>query len=107
MAEDYIIRQPHLDDAASLVDFGNRLLAETSFYLRSPGEWNFQRVTVRGSRITVELNGTTILDRDVATVKKFMYDEKKFAGRHRTKGHFGLAGHSDPVAYRTLRIKRL
>jgi hypothetical protein len=76
-------------------------------YLRTPGEWNFQRVTVVGSRITVELNGTRILDRDLKTVTDFMYEKEKFAGRDRTSGHFGLAGHNDPVAFRALRIRRL
>ncbi len=35
-------------------------------YLRPVGEWNFEEVTVTGSRIKVELNGTVILDADVA-----------------------------------------
>ncbi len=35
-------------------------------YLRPAGEWNFQEVTVKGSTIDVELNGTRILDADVA-----------------------------------------
>jgi hypothetical protein len=76
-------------------------------YLRPAGEWNFQEVTVRGSRITVELNGTRILDADLAEVTDFMYDESRFAGRMRTEGHFGFAGHNDPVAYRRVSIKRL
>ena len=39
-------------------------------YLRPTGEWNFQTVKVDGSRITVELNGSTILDADLMDVKK-------------------------------------
>ena len=76
-------------------------------YLRAPGEWNFQRVHVEGSRIAVELNGSLILDRDLSAVKSLMYKAEKFAGRKRTRGFFGLAGHSDPVQFRALRIKRL
>ena len=64
-------------------------------------------MTVVGSRITVELNGTRILDGDNAEVTEFMYDAAKFAGRHRTRGHFGFAGHSDPVMFRNVRIRRL
>ena len=37
-------------------------------YLRPVGEWNFQEVTVKGSTIVVELNGTRILDADLSTV---------------------------------------
>jgi hypothetical protein len=28
-------------------------------------------------------------------------------GKDRTSGHFGFAGHNDPVAYRNIRIKAL
>jgi len=78
-------------------------------YLRTPGQWNFQEVTVRGHRITVELNGTTITDADVSKVDPttFMYPAEKFKGRLRTKGHFGFAGHGAPVAYRNILLKPL
>ena len=76
-------------------------------YQRAPGTWNIQEVTVVGSRITVELNGTRILDADLAAIQEFMYDAERFAGRLRTRGHFGFAGHNDPVRYRNVRIRRL
>ncbi|MBK7405679.1 MAG: DUF1080 domain-containing protein [Phycisphaerales bacterium] len=76
-------------------------------YLRQPGEWNFQEVTVVGPRITVELNGTRILDADTSKVTEFMYEAEKFAGRHRTRGHFGFAGHNDPVEFKDVRIRDL
>jgi hypothetical protein len=61
---------------------------------------------VKGSKIKVELNGTVILDCDLSTVKEFMADHPH-PGKDRTKGHFGFAGHNDPVAFRNIRIKRL
>ncbi len=76
-------------------------------YLRAAGEWNFQEVTVRGSRVRVELNGTVILDADLEDVQDFMYEAEKFAGRGRRRGFFGFAGHGDPVRFRCIRIKRL
>jgi len=76
-------------------------------YLRKPGIWNFQEVTVKGSTITVELNGTIILDTDLAKVTDFMAPAEKFKGRTRTQGHFGFAGHNDPVAYRNIEIREL
>lgn len=76
-------------------------------YLREPNTWNYQRVRVEGSRITVELNGTCILDGDVKKVEELMYPPEKFKGRFRTSGHFGFAGHSDPVQFRDVRIRRL
>ncbi len=75
-------------------------------YLRPTGQWNFQEVTVRGSRITVELNGTVILDGDVSKVKKYMADSPH-PGKMLKSGYFGFAGHNDPVAFRNISIKRL
>lgn len=75
-------------------------------YQRPIGEWNFQEVTVRGSRITVELNGTVILDGDVAAVKEFM-GNTPHPGKDRRRGHFGFAGHNDPVAFRSVWLKPL
>jgi len=75
-------------------------------YLRPPGQWNYQKVTVRGSTIQVELNGTIILDCDLAKVTKTM-GNRPHPGKGRTSGHFGFAGHSDPVAFRAIEIKRL
>lgn len=76
-------------------------------YLRQPGSWNFQEVTVQGPRITVELNGTIILDKDTSEITEFMHEPSHFAGRTRTEGHFGFAGHSDPVAFREVWIRRI
>ncbi|MCG8511511.1 MAG: DUF1080 domain-containing protein, partial [Rhodospirillales bacterium] len=57
-------------------------------YLREPGEWNHQQVTVKGHTIQVELNGTLILDANLTDVKEPMYPVEKFKGRLRTEGHF-------------------
>jgi len=75
-------------------------------FLRRPGVWNFEQVTVKGSRVAVELNGTQILDTDLSKVTEFM-DGKTHPGKDRTSGHFGFAGHNDPVAYRKISIKEL
>lgn len=75
-------------------------------YLRPTGEWNYQEVTVQGSRIHVELNGTLIVDTDVSQVSEYK-DDRPHPGIHRTQGHFGFAGHNDPVEFRNIAIKRL
>ena len=72
-------------------------------YLRPAGEWNFQEVTVKGSTIQVELNGTVILDADLSKVNQYL-DNKPHPGKTRTEGHFGFAGHNNPVAFRAVRI---
>ncbi len=72
------------------------------------GEWNIERVTVKGSKITVELNGTIILDADLSTVDMANVMAKKpHPGKDLTKGFFGFAGHNDPVAFRNVRVKKL
>jgi hypothetical protein len=75
-------------------------------YQRPIGQWNYQEVTVKGSTIKVELNGTLILDCDLSKVTKFMAN-RPHPGKDRTSGHFGFAGHNDPVAFRNIQIKRL
>jgi hypothetical protein len=77
-------------------------------YLRPAGEWNFQEVTVKGSTIRVELNGNVILDTDLAKIDPATYMAgSKHPGVSRTEGFFGFAGHSDPVAFRRVELKKL
>ena len=75
-------------------------------YLRPIGEWNFMEVTVQGPTIQVELNGTRILDADLSKVTEFK-DNKRIPARIAPSGHFGFAGHNDPVEFRHIQIKRL
>ncbi len=75
-------------------------------FLRPLGEWNFMEVTVRGSIIQVELNGTRILDTDLSKVTEFL-GNTLHPGKDRPSGHFGFCGHNDPVAFRHIKIKRL
>jgi len=75
-------------------------------YLRPVGEWNFEEVTVKGPTIKVELNGTVIVDTDVSKVTEYMA-KSPHPGKDRTEGHFGFAGHSDPVAFRHIQIRKL
>ncbi|MCL5096272.1 MAG: DUF1080 domain-containing protein [Candidatus Omnitrophica bacterium] len=75
-------------------------------FLRPVGEWNFEQVTVKGSTINVELNGTPIVNGDVSKVTQFMANSAH-PGKDRKSGHFGFAGHSDPVQFRHIYIKRL
>ncbi|WP_146602237.1 3-keto-disaccharide hydrolase [Novipirellula aureliae] len=75
-------------------------------YLRPTGEWNFQEVTVQGTKIKVELNGSVILDGDLADVTEFMANTPH-PGKDRKSGFFGFAGHGDAVEFRNVEIKRL
>jgi hypothetical protein len=82
------------------------ILPATRGYLRKTGEWNFQEVTVKGSTIKIELNGSVILDGDVSKVSRYMANSPH-PGKDLKKGFFGFAGHSDPVEFRNIAIKEL
>ncbi len=75
-------------------------------FLRPVGQWNYEQVTVKGSKIKVELNGATIVDTDVSTVTEFMHNSAH-PGKDRTSGFFGFAGHNNPVMFRHIRLKPL
>jgi hypothetical protein len=82
-----------------------KVAAHTGF-LRPVGEWNYQETTVKGSKIRVDLNGYTILDADLSEVTEVM-GNREHAGKDRTTGTFGFAGHSDPVEFRNISMKRI
>ena len=79
------------------------------------GEWNSEEIIAKGSRITVILNGTTIVDADLSDVKdeavlKEHRDLSKPEGSRgiaNTKGHIGFLGHGAHVEFRNIRIKVL
>ena len=75
-------------------------------YLHPLGDWNFEHVIVKGHQIRVELNGTVIVDGDVSKVTEFAANHEH-PGLMNLKGAFGLAGHSDPVAFRNIEVKPL
>jgi hypothetical protein len=75
-------------------------------YLRPVGEWNFQEIEVQGQKIKVTLNGTKILDVDLDTLDRSQI-AKPPKGLDARKGLIGFAGHSDPVQFRSFKVKRM
>jgi hypothetical protein len=82
------------------------MVPATRGYLRPTGEWNFEEVTVKGSTIKVELNGSLILDCDLSKVTDYMGNHPH-PGKDRKTGRLAFAGHNDPVAFRAFRVKSL
>ena len=77
-------------------------------YQHPNGEWNFEEVTVKGSTIKVELNGTVILDCDLSKVDmSTVMANHPHPGKDRTSGFFGFAGHNDSLEFRNVLIKTL
>ena len=54
----------------------------------------------------MELNGTVIVDGDVKGITESMHS-REHPGKDRPSGYFGFTGHSDPVRYRNVLIRRL
>jgi len=75
-------------------------------FLRPVGEWNFQEIEVQGTKIKVTLNGTKILDVDTTTLDRSQIPHPP-KGLDHTKGFIGFAGHSDPVQFRSFKVKKL
>lgn len=82
------------------------MVAAQRGYQHPIGEWNYEEVTVKGSTIQVDLNGTKILDADLSKVTEFMANSPH-PGKTLGSGHFGFAGHDDPVMFRNISIKAL
>ncbi|MFD1140704.1 family 16 glycoside hydrolase [Larkinella insperata] len=76
--------------------------------LKPLGEWNYEEVTVKGSQITVVLNGVQILNGDIAEASKNgTLDHKEHPGLKRTSGHIGFLGHGSVLRFRNIRVKDL
>ena len=82
------------------------IVAAKRGHLKENGQWNHQTVTVEGSRIVVILNNQLILNADLNKVTSFMAN-KKHPGVALKVGHFGFAGHNDPVSFRKIKIKNI
>ncbi|HEV7350790.1 DUF1080 domain-containing protein [Telluribacter sp.] len=77
-------------------------------FLKPVGEWNYEEVTVQGSKIKVVLNDTTILEGDLAEASQNgTLDKKDHPGLKRASGHIGYLGHGDIVRFRNIRVKDL
>lgn len=76
--------------------------------LKPVGEWNTQEVIVRGSRVKVVLNGTTIVDADVQPLADGgTPDGKDHPGLRRQSGFIGFLGHGHSVWFKNIELKEL
>ena len=74
--------------------------------LKPTGEWNAYEITANGRRVGIRLNGTSIVDADLDTVKDPAV-LKRHPGLARTTGHIGFLGHNSHVEFRNVRLKEL
>ena len=77
-------------------------------YLKPVGEWNSEEISAIGTHITVTLNGTVIIDGDIAGPRdNGTMDHKDHPGLKNKTGHIGFLGHGSIVKFRNIRIKDL
>jgi 3-keto-disaccharide hydrolase len=77
-------------------------------FLRPPGEWNAEEVTVKGRHVTVAVNGITIVDADLDQASaNGTIDHNEHPGLKRTTGHLGFLGHGAIVEFRNVRVKEI
>jgi hypothetical protein len=106
LADDYGTVRNYKLDPRQVHGSAYGMVPATIGYQRPPGEWNFEEVTVKGSTIRVELNGSVVMDTDLSKVTEYMANSAH-PGKELKSGHFGFAGHDDPVAFRRISIRRL
>jgi len=79
-------------------------------HLKPVGEWNCQEILCQGRHIRVTLNGTVIVDANLADLDHLGdkgIDGYDHPGRYRESGRVGFMGHRTRVEFRNLRIKEL
>lgn len=80
--------------------------------VRPPGEWNQSRVLVQGDHVEHWLNGQKVLEYELGStevlqaVQRSKFKDVAGFGK-KLKGHILLTYHSDPVAYRNIKILEL
>ncbi len=77
-------------------------------FLKPLGQWNYEEVEVRGTKIKITLNGTVILDGDIAGPRdNGTMDHNDHPGLKNKTGHIGFLGHGSELKFRDIRIKDL
>ena len=77
-------------------------------FLKPLGDWNYEEVTAKGTQVKIILNGTTIVDGDIAGPRdNGTMDHKDHPGLKNKTGHIGFLGHGSLVKFRNIRIKDL
>ncbi len=77
-------------------------------YLKPVGDWNYEEIIAKGTQIKVTLNGTVILDGDIAGPRdNGTMDHNQHPGLKNKTGHIGFLGHGSELKFRNIRIKDL
>jgi hypothetical protein len=75
-------------------------------YLKPVGEWNYEEVVAKGTQIKITLNGSVIVDGDIAGPRdNGTMDHNEHPGLKNKTGHIGFLGHGSVVKFKNIRIK--
>ncbi len=91
-----------LDDVSGAVF---RRIPAAGRFAHPPGEWNHFRLTLRGRRLTIELNGHRVSETDMDTVPALEGDPPMSAVPD--EGYIGLQNHGTPSDFRNVVIREL
>jgi hypothetical protein len=80
------------------------VIAASKSTVKAAGEWNTMKIVAKGRKITIDVNGTEIVNTDLDEHKD---KEKKHPGLTRDKGHLGLQSHGTRVEYKNILVKKL
>lgn len=80
------------------------VVAPSKQVTKPAGEWQKIHIIAKGRQVTVELNGTKIVD---ANLDDYKDRAKAHPGLLRTTGHLGLQSHDGRVEFRNLFVKPL
>jgi hypothetical protein len=103
-------RKPGKHDMGAMYD----CLAPSVAAEKPLGEWNHFTITFKGNRLTIVLNGKTIIDANLDDWKEAGKNPDGSKNKFKTAykdmskvGHIGLQDHGHAVWYRNIKIKRL
>jgi hypothetical protein len=104
----------HADGKSRLTSAGScyALYAAPEGVVKPAGQWNTARITCVGSKVTLTLNGTKVVEFDTASDEyKERLKKSKFASMPmfgtKTKGHVALQDHGDVVKFRNIKVRPL
>ena len=83
------------------------VMAPEQGHLAPVGEWNACEITAKGRKVTVKLNGATVVDADLDKLAADPAVAKAHPGLSRAAGRIALLGHKSLVEFRNLRVKEL
>jgi hypothetical protein len=100
----YTRRVPPLRPEQLMGSIYNVIAARAGHFRR--GEWNALEILLDGQHIVARMNGITVLDADLDSVRDPALLEQ-YPGLRRDSGHIGLFGHKSLAEFRNIRIREL